>query len=723
MTGISPPLAPGAPVVQEAALDRTVSAELHDGISIIKIDNPPVNAISVDVRRRLKAAIEAAEADADTRAILIVGAGRAFIAGADIREFGQPPVLPSLQQVCDRIESCAKPVIVAIHGPALGGGLEVAMAAHFRLAMPDARLGLPEVQLGLMPGAGGTQRAPRLMGVRAAVEMMLSGRKLGAKESLTSGLIDRLGTGSDGVAEGLAYAQDLLKTGAGPRRTRDMMGDFDDPSACRATLEKLRVETTKKTPGLFSPFKVIEAVAAGIDRPFDAALQAERELSLACVASPQRASLIHLFLAEREAARAPEARTASSRPIRTVGVVGGGIMGSGIAVAMLNAGLPVVMVERDEASAASGRANVDRVYAALVAKGRMTPEVMQALMGRFTAHASYSALAEADLVIEAVYEDLDLKKQVFRELDRVARQGAILATNTSCLDVGDIAEATSRPQDVIGLHFFSPAHIMRLLEIVVPPRVSADVIVTAFEFAKRLGKISVRAGVCDGFIGNRILTACRSAADHMLEDGASPYQIDQAIREFGYPMGPYQVADLAGGDIGWATRKRRAPTRDPRARYVQIPDRLCEQGWFGQKTGRGYYRYEQGSRAGAPDPEVLRLIETERLRVGIVPREFDSDEIVRRYLVAMINEAANVVHQRIALRPLDVDVTMVNGYGFPRHHGGPMKFADAVGLDRVLADIHQFAETDPVFWQASALIVDLVEQGRNFESLNREAQV
>lgn len=719
MTGNSPPAAPEA---QDRSSVQTVSAQLHDGVTIIKIDNPPVNAISVDVRRGLLAAIETADADGHTRAILIVGAGRAFIAGADIREFGQPAVPPTFQLVCNRIESCTKPVIAAIHGPALGGGLEVAMAAHYRLAMPDAQLGLPEVQLGLMPGAGGTQRAPRLMGVRAAVEMMLSGRKLGAKEGVSSGLIDRLGAGKDVVAEGLAYVHDLLKAGAGPRRTREVKGDFEDPSACRATLEQFRIETTKKGPGLFSPFKVIEAVAAGIDRSFDAALEAERELFLACVASPQRASLIHLFLAEREAARVPEARTSSPRPIASVGVVGGGIMGSGIAVAMLNAGLPVVMVERDEASVASGRANVEKVYSASVAKGRMTTEAMQAVMGRFTAHASYSALSEADLVIDAVYEDLDLKKQVFVELDRVAKKGAILATNTSCLDVGDIAEATSRPQDVIGLHFLSPAHIMRLLEIVVPPRVAPDVIVTAFEFAKKLKKISVRAGVCDGFIGNRVLTACRSAADHMLEDGASPYQIDQAIREFGYPMGPYQVADLAGGDIGWATRKRRAPTRDPRARYVQIPDRLCEQGWFGQKTSRGYYRYAQGSRAGAPDPEVLSLIETERVRARIVPREFDADEIVRRYLAAMINEAADVVHQRIALRPLDVDVTMVNGYGFPRHKGGPMKFADEFGLDRVLADIHQFAKTDPIFWQASPLIVDLVGQGRNFESLNREAK-
>jgi 3-hydroxyacyl-CoA dehydrogenase len=361
---------------------------------------------------------------------------------------------------------------------------------------------------------------------------------------------------------------------------------------------------------------------------------------------------------------------------------------------------------------------VEKVYDALVAKGRMSAAAKQRALARFAGSTSYAALAQTDLVIEAVFEDLAVKKAVFAQLDRVCRPGAVLATNTSYLDIEEIAAATSRPADVIGLHFFSPAHVMKLLEIVVPARTAADVVATAFELAKALKKVPVRAGICDGFIGNRILAVYRQAADHLLEDGASPYEIDAAVRGFGYPMGPYQVLDLAGGDIAWAARKRRAPTRDPRARYVHIADRLCERGWFGQKTGRGYYRYAEGARAGTADPEVLAIVDEERRKAGVTPRAFTADEIQRRYLAAMVNEGANVVHERIALRPLDVDAVMLHGYGFPRHHGGPMNHADRIGLPRVLADIRTFAQEDPLFWKPSPLLVDLVERGADFASLN-----
>jgi 3-hydroxyacyl-CoA dehydrogenase len=396
-------------------------------------------------------------------------------------------------------------------------------------------------------------------------------------------------------------------------------------------------------------------------------------------------------------------------------------MGAGIAVALLDAGLPVTMIERDDESLARGRAHIEKVYDGLIAKGRLTSDAKAKKLARFIGSTSYEALADVDIVIEAVFEDMAVKQAVFAELDRVCKQGAVLATNTSYLDIDAIAASMSRPQDVIGLHFFSPAHIMKLLEVVVPAHVSADVVATSFDLAKKLRKVPVRAGVCDGFIGNRMLAVYRAAADHLMEDGASPYQIDKAVREFGFPMGPYQVIDLAGGDIGWATRKRRAATRNPDARYVQIPDRLCERGWFGQKTKRGFYRYDEGKRAGTPDAEVEAIIVAERERAGVTPRTFSDEQIVRRYMAAMINEGANVIHERIALRPLDVDVTLVNGFGFPAYRGGPMHYADTIGLPALLADIREFEKQDPLFWKPSPLLVELVERGETLASLNQSA--
>ncbi|MFM0162644.1 3-hydroxyacyl-CoA dehydrogenase NAD-binding domain-containing protein [Paraburkholderia sediminicola] len=697
-----------------------VTRELRGKVLLVTIDHAPVNALSADVRRGLLAAIEAADADSAVEAVLIVGAGRNFIAGADIREFGKPPVPPSLPDVCNRIEACGKPVVAAIHGAALGGGLEVALAAHYRLAVNGAKLGLPEVQLGLLPGAGGTQRTPRLIGAPAALDLILSGRHAGAKEALALGLIDRLGSSDDILAEGLAYVHELLAAHAPVRRTRDAAA-LSDRAASLAAVATARAETTKKSRGLFSPLKIVDAVEAAIEHAFEDGLRLERKLFLECIDSPQRAGLIHAFFAEREVLKAPETREAKPRALNKIGVVGGGTMGAGIAVAVLDAGLPVTMIERDDASLARGRAHIEKVYDGLIAKGRMSAEKKADVMSRWQGSTSYDALADADLVIEAVFEDLEVKKAVFAELDRVCKAAAVLATNTSYLDIDAIASSISRPADVIGLHFFSPANIMKLLEVVVPKQVSADVVATAFELAKKLRKTPVRAGVCDGFIGNRVLAVYRSAADAMMEDGASPYQIDAAVRAFGFPMGPFQVVDLAGGDIGWATRKRRAATRNPKARYVQIADRLCERGWFGQKTGRGFYLYPEGSRSGSPDPEVEAIIDAERERADITPRTFTDEEIMRRYMAAMINEGANVVHEGIALRPLDVDVTFLYGYGFPRYRGGPMKYADTVGLATVLADIREFAKEDPLFWQASPLLIDLVERGADFASLNQTA--
>ncbi|MFC5607925.1 3-hydroxyacyl-CoA dehydrogenase NAD-binding domain-containing protein [Variovorax soli] len=695
-----------------------VHTALVGSVLRITIDNPPVNAISSAVRRELKAAIEAADADPAAKAILIVGEGANFVAGADIREFGQAPQPPSLPEVCNRIEDCAKPVVAALRGATLGGGLEIALAAHYRVTLADAKLGLPEVQLGLMPGAGGTVRAPRLAGAAAALDLMLTGRHIKAREALSMGLVDRVAEGDDAAAAGLAYANELLAQGAGVRRTRDAQG-LADRATAQAAIDAARADTAKKSRGLFSPMKIVEAVQNALDKPFDEAVKLEREAFLACIESPQRAGLIHAFFAEREVAKVPEAKAAQPRALNSVGIVGGGTMGAGIAVSALDAGFPVVMVERDQASIDRGRANVEKVYDGLIGKGRMTAEAKAAVMARYTGSTDYAAFKDVDLVIEAVFEDLEVKKAVFKELDRVCKAGAVLATNTSYLDIDAIAASTTRAQDVVGLHFFSPANIMKLLEIVVPAKVSADVVATAFALAKRMKKVPVRAGVCDGFIGNRILAVYKQAADYIMEDGASPYEIDEAVRGFGYPMGPFQVTDLAGGDIGWATRKRRAATRDPKARYVEVADRVCERGWFGQKTGRGFYLYPQGARVGQPDPEVLAIVDAERQKKGITPRKFTAEEIMRRYMAAMVNEGAKVVAEGIALRPLDVDVTFLYGYGFPRHRGGPMKYADMVGLPKILEDIRAFAKEDPLFWKPAPLLEKLVAEGKDFSSLNQ----
>ena len=696
-----------------------VQTRLDGEVLVVTVNNPPVNALGQAVRAGLLAAVEQAGADAAVKALLIVGEGKAFIAGADIREFGKPAMPPSLPEVCNAIEASDKLVVAAVHGAALGGGLEIALSAHYRVALPKAQLGLPEVNLGLLPGSGGTQRAPRVMGVKAATELMLSGKHLNAKASAAAGLVDKLMDGDDVVTAGLAYTRELLAAGTAVRRTRDIA--IADKTVALADLEALAIDTAKKARGLFSPLKIIECVKAAVELPIEQGMAKERELFLQCLESPQRQGLIHAFFAEREVTKIPEAKAAAPRAFSTLAIIGGGTMGAGIIVAALDAGYPVIMIERDAESIARGQANVEKVYNGLIAKGRMTEEGKAAILARYTPSTSYDDLKEVDLVIEAVFEDLEVKKAVFKELDRVCKPGAVLATNTSYLDIDAIAASTSRPQDVIGLHFFSPANIMKLLEIVVPAKVSADVVATAFELAKKLKKVPVRAGVCDGFIGNRILAVYKQAADYIMEDGASPYEIDEAVRGFGYPMGPFQVTDLAGGDIGWATRKRRAATRDPKARYVEVADRICENGWFGQKTGRGFYLYPQGARVGQPDPEVLAIVDAERAKKGVTPRKFTPEEIMRRYMAAMVNEGAKVVEEGIALRPLDVDVTFISGYGFPRFRGGPMKWADMQGLDKILADIKAFEQEDPLFWKPAALLEKLVAEGKNFDSLNKAA--
>jgi len=700
-------------------LSETVTFNVSDDIGVITIDNPPVNALGHSVRVGLADGIKAALADDTVRAIVITGAGRTFPAGADIREFGQTPKDPHLPDICQQIEASAKPVIAALHGTALGGGLEVALASHFRIALEGAKLGLPEVTLGILPGAGGTQRLPRIIGAGAALDIMLSGKPINAERGHDLGLVDEVAKG-DLVEAALAFAARILKDQAPIMRSSERADMLADTTKFGSEIRIHRERLASRARGQLAPFKIVDCVQAALDLPFAEGLAFERAAFKECLASDQSKGMIHAFFAERQTAKIPEAKVAKARALDQLAVVGGGTMGAGIAVAMLNAGFAVTMIERDEESLARGRANVEKVYARNVAKGRMSEGEMADVMTRWSGSIRYDALSDADLVVEAVFEEMSVKQEVFAALDKAMKPGAVLASNTSYLDIDALAATISRASDVIGLHFFSPANIMKLLEIVVAKETAPDVVVTAFALAKRLGKVPVRAGVCDGFIGNRMLATYRRAADYMVEDGASPYEIDAALRDFGYPMGPYQVSDLAGGDIGWATRKRKAATRDPAERYVEIADRICERGWFGQKTARGYYTYEDGARIGTEDPEVLAIIDAERAKKGITPRRFTLKEIQNRYLAAMISEACNILAEGIALRPLDIDVVLVHGYGFPRWRGGPMKYADGLGLGVILERINAYAKEDAEFWQAPPLLVDMVAEGRSFDDLNKK---
>ena len=692
-------------------MSDAIEYDLKGDIAILRANNPPVNALGHAVRAGLLAGIERAEGEA--KAVLIVGAGRTYFAGADIKEFGKTPLEPWLPDVCTRIEQSPLPVISSIHGTALGGGLEVAMGTHYRIAVPSAKVGLPEVHLGLLPGAGGTQRLPRLIGVEKAIEIITSGRQVGAAEALELGIIDEVQEG-DVEEIGLAYAQRILDAGMGPKPVgqlpRPEPVDFD--AAHDAALKKGR--------GQIAQAKAIRAIELACHTDVAEGIPRERAMFIELLASPQREGMIHAFFNERAVSKLPELKGVEPRALKAIGVIGGGTMGAGIAVAALLAGLDVTMVERDVAAAEAGAGRVSGILQGSVKRGKLSKEKYDAIMAsRFRASDSYDALSEADMVIEAAFEEMGVKKAIFAELDRVCKKGAVLASNTSYLDVNEIAASTSRPSDVLGLHFFSPAHVMKLLEVVVADHTAPDVVATGFALGKALRKIAVRSGVCDGFIGNRILKTYRTCADHMVLDGASPFEIDKAMTGFGFAMGPYEVADLAGLDIGWATRKRLAPMRDARERVATYSDKMCEAGNFGQKTGKGYYVYEAGKRGGTPNSEVTALIEAERTALGITPQDFTHEDIQRRYMCAMVNEAAMVVDEGIARRPLDVDMVLLFGYGFPRHWGGPLKWADLQGLDGILADIKRYAEVDNFFWQPSDLLQRLVAAGKTFEDLNK----
>lgn len=693
----------------ETGINDVVSIEINGSVGLIALDNPPVNAASHAIRSGLWQAVETLQQTDGVEVIALYAKGRTFIAGADIREFGKPPLDPWLPELCNFIESASRPIVCVLHGTTLGGGLEVAMSCHARVALTGSKVGLPEVTLGILPGAGGTQRAPRLAGIATALDMITSGKPMGADEALANGLIDRIVEG-DPRDVALSSAKDLLAGDLPNRKTGDLTAE-PNPAA----IEAMRAKLAKSQPLLFSPHKCVDAVEA-CHLPIRDGMKEERRLYEECMASLQRAGLIHAFFSERAVTKIPEA-TATAREINSVGVIGGGTMGSGIATAILLAGLPVTLTERDQDGLDRGVATITRNLDGAVKRGKLSEagrdDILAAKLGTST---DLGALSDADLVIEAVFEDMGVKRDIFQTLDKVCKAGTVLASNTSYLDINEIAATTSRPQDVIGLHFFSPAHVMRLLEVVVADKTGDDVVATGFALARKLKKIAVRSGVCDGFIGNRIMTFYKKAADYMMMDGASPEQIDTAMRGFGFAMGPYQVADLAGLDISWAANKRRAATRPAEERYIPIADRLCENGWFGRKTGQGFYIYDdQGSR---PNPEALAIIDAEREKAGVTPRSFTEDEIVSRFMTAMISEAVRVLEEGIALRPIDIDAVFLNGYGFPRFRGGPLHTADVIGAGELVRRIEEYAREDAYYWKVPALLRQIAETGGTFAEMN-----
>jgi len=691
------------------AVNDVVSIEIADRTGLIALDNPPVNAASHAVRTGLWQAVELLQNRADVEVIALYGKGRTFIAGADIREFGKPPQDPWLPELCNFIEDSEKPIVCVLHGTTLGGGLEVAMSCHARVALKGTKVGLPEVTLGILPGAGGTQRAPRLTGIAFALDMITSGKPVSTDSALESGLIDRIDDG-DPRTVALSAAQDLV-SGTLPRRKTGELAAAADQEA----VEAMRAKLQKTQPLLFSPHKCVDAVAA-CHLPIKEGMAEERRLYSDCMDSPQRAGLIHAFFSERAVAKVPEA-SAEPRDIRSIGVIGGGTMGSGIATAALLAGLPVTLTERDQAGLDRGIETITKNLDGAVKRGKLGAEGREEILSsKLGTSTDLAALSGVDLVIEAVFEDMSVKREIFGTLDKVCMAGAVLASNTSYLDINEIAATTSRPADVIGLHFFSPAHVMRLLEVVVADKTAPGVVATGFALAKKLRKIAVRSGVCDGFIGNRIMTFYKKAADYMMMDGASPEEIDTAMRGFGFAMGPYQVADLAGLDISWAANKRRAATRPAEERYIPIADRICENGWFGRKTGQGFYIYDdEGAR---PNPEALAIIDAEREKAGVTPRAFTAEEIVSRFMTAMIAEGTRVLEEGIALRPIDIDAVFLNGYGFPRFRGGPMHTADTIGAAELVRRIEEYAKEDGYYWQVPELLRKMAASGETFAEMN-----
>ena len=681
-------------------------------IGVITVNNPPVNALSAAVRDGLDAALKAGQADPDVKAMVLMGGGRTFIAGADITEFGKPPRGKPLHDVLNDIENSSKLIIAAIHGTALGGGLEVTLCCHYRYAVPAALVGLPEVKLGLLPGAGGTQRLPRLVGVPKALDLVTSGDFVPAPQALELGIIDEMG---DDLLEGaVAYAEKLVAEGAPLRKIRDMPCTAED-----GVFEAYRKANARKFRGFLAPWKNIDSIEAAATLDFDAGMARERELFNDCVTSPESAAQRHVFFAEREVAKIPDVpKDTPMKEIKKVAMIGAGTMGGGIAMNFANAGIPVLMVEMADDALERGMAIITRNYQNTVNKGRLSQEKMDQRMALFSTTTDYADTGDADLVIEAVFEKMELKKEIFAKLDAHAKPGAVLASNTSTLSIDEIASATKRPESVIGMHFFSPANVMRLLEVVRGEKSSPETIATAMGIGRKVGKISVLVGNCFGFVGNRMLHGYTGEGTFLLESGAMPQQVDGAIYNFGLAMGPFAMGDMAGLDVGWLVRKGKAADRPSNEEYGgTIPDRICELGRFGQKTAGGYYDYKEGDRTPIPNTEVQAIIEQVSKEKNITRTEFDDEEIVKRALYPLVNIGAQILDEGMAMRPSDIDIIYINGYGFPAHKGGPMHWADNIGLDNVLADMKRFHAALGERWRPAPLLEKLVADGKSFADL------
>jgi len=682
-------------------------------VAVLRIENPPVNSVGSAVRVSLAEQLEQALSDTSVKAVVLTGAGKFFSGGADIREFNTPKaaVRPSLRELIAQIEVAEKPVVAAINGTALGGGLELTLGCHGRVAGPAVKLGLPEVKLGVLPGAGGTQRLPRLIGLDAALDIIVGGEPVTAAQALEYGLVDHVD--EDPVAKATELALAIAQGVRAPRRVDH--SPLDMPAGA-AAFDSARKNAERRYRGCIAPLEAIACVEKTLTTKLEEGLEFERERFQYLVNGDQSKAQRHIFFAERKAAKLPPAEPADV-VIRRVGVVGAGTMGGGIAMSLANAGLSVVLMEQSEAALDRGWATIVRNYDTSQRRGRFTAAEVEERLARIQRSVDYADFSDADLVIEAAFEDMDVKKEIFSRLDAVCRPDAILASNTSRLDIDEIASVTSRPARVLGMHFFSPANVMRLLEVVKGAQTSHAVLAAVFGLATRIGKVPVLVGVCDGFVGNRMVSHYTREAYFLLEEGATPAQIDGALRRFGMAMGPLQMQDMAGLDISWAARKRQASTRPAHLRYSKVADRICEMGRFGQKTGSGFYRYEPGTREPIPDPEVHALIEQCAAEAGIVRRNITDEEIVQRTIFALVNEAAKIVQDGIAQRPSDIDVVYVAGYGFPMFRGGPMFYADTVGLTHVLDTIRQFHKDHGEYWTPAPLLEELVRSGRRFSDL------
>jgi 3-hydroxyacyl-CoA dehydrogenase len=685
------------------ALSSVADLTIDNDVAILTIDSPPVNALSFAVRKAISAGIEQANADPNVKAIVLICAGRTFVAGADITEFNKPLQRPHLIDVEETIERSAKPVIAAIHGTALGGGFELALSCHYRIAVPSAKCGLPEIHLGLIPGAGGTQRLPRIVGARRALDMMLSGAHVGAPQLHEAGVIDALAREGGLRADAINYAREIVRGGLPLKRVRDSAEALADANS--EVFAAVRKEYAKKWRGFRAPENIVKAVEAAAALPFEAGMETERQLFEELLRSPESLAQRHVFFAERQVWKIPDVPDGTpTRPIRSVGIVGAGTMGGGIAMNFANIGLPVTIVEAKPEALERGLGTIRKNYENSAKRGKLTAQDVAARMNLIRGSLALDELADCDLVIEAVYENLEVKQDVFARLDKIAKADAILATNTSGLDIDAIASVTARAESVLGLHFFSPANVMRLLEVVRAQRTSNAIIATAMQLAKKIGKVAVLARVCPGFIGNRILFARQRQAEAMLLEGALPWQIDKVLYDFGLPMGPFAMADLAGLDLGWSREASSSST---------VREVLCERDRRGQKTGAGYYDYDE-RRNAKPSAITEQIVKDFMQRAGVQPRTLSEDEILERCIYPMINEGAKILEEGIAIRASDIDIVWVNGYGWPAYRGGPMYYADAIGLDQVVAKLDEYAPKLGVDAKVSPLLRQLAAAGKKF---------